>query len=419
MSEIKQGYKQTKVGIIPEDWEIVKLGKLTTVETGKTPLRSNKQFWDNGTINWATTTEVNETYIVSTNEKITNQAVAELKMKILPINTILLAMYGQGKTRGKVALLRIESTINQAFASIKPNKNYSTNFIFNYLDKSYEKIRDLSHGSNQDNLNLDIVKALQIPLPPLKEQEKIAEILTTWDEAITKQTELLRAKELQKKVLMQKLLSGEVRFDGFSDKWEEVRLGEIGNSFNGLSGKTGEDFGIGEAKYITYKNIFNYSKIKLDIFENVQISNDEKQNLVQFGDIFFTVSSETPEEVGMSSVLLDNVSNTYLNSFCFGYRLNNFNTLDPYFARFYFRSFQMRDKISRLAQGSTRFNLSKNEIMKLKIKLPSLPEQQKIAEVLSLADDEINLLRNELIELKQQKKALMQKLLTGEVRVKV
>ena len=121
----------------------------------------------------------------------------------------------------------------------------------------------------------------------------------------------------------------------------------------------------------------------------------------------------------MSSVLLDNVSNTYLNSFCFGYRLNNFNTLDPYFARFYFRSFQMRDKISRLAQGSTRFNLSKNEIMKLKIKLPSLPEQQKIAEVLSLADDEINLLRNELEELKLQKKALMQKLLTGQVRVKV
>ena len=243
--------------------------------------------------------------------------------------------------------------------------------------------------------------------------------MTTWDKSITKQTELLRAKELLKIALMQKLLSGEVRFDGFSDKWEEVRLGEIGNSFNGLSGKTGEDFGIGEAKYITYKNIFNYSKIKLDIFENVQISNDEKQNLVQFGDIFFTVSSETPEEVGMSSVLLDNVSNTYLNSFCFGYRLNNFNTLDPYFARFYFRSFQMRDKISRLAQGSTRFNLSKNEIMKLKIKLPSLPEQQKIAEVLSLADDEINLLKNELEELKLQKKALMQKLLTGQVRVKV
>ena len=299
-------------------------------------------------------------------------------------------------------------------------KKVKNDFLFYLVQtEKFNQIANVSSGSKMPRADWNYMSEIPFDIPPLKEQEKIAEILTTWDEAITKQTELLRAKELQKKVLMQKLLSGEVRFDGFSDKWEEVRLGEIGNSFNGLSGKTGEDFGIGEAKYITYKNIFNYSKIKLDIFENVQISNDEKQNLVQFGDIFFTVSSETPEEVGMSSVLLDNVSNTYLNSFCFGYRLNNFNTLDPYFARFYFRSFQMRDKISRLAQGSTRFNLSKNEIMKLKIKLPSLPEQQKIAEVLSLADDEINLLKNELDELKLQKKALMQKLLTGQVRVKV
>ena len=299
-------------------------------------------------------------------------------------------------------------------------KKVKNDFLFYLIQtEKFNQIANVSSGSKMPRADWNYMSEIPFDIPPLKEQEKIAEILTTWDEAITKQTELLRAKELQKKALMQKLLSGEVRFDGFSDKWEEVRLGEIGNSFNGLSGKTGEDFGIGEAKYITYKNIFNYSKIKLDIFENVQISNDEKQNLVQFGDIFFTVSSETPEEVGMSSVLLDNVSNTYLNSFCFGYRLNNFNTLDPYFARFYFRSFQMRDKISRLAQGSTRFNLSKNEIMKLKIKLPSLPEQQKIAEVLSLADDEINLLKNELEELKLQKKALMQKLLTGEVRVKV
>ena len=299
-------------------------------------------------------------------------------------------------------------------------KKVKNDFLFYLVQtEKFNQIANVSSGSKMPRADWNYMSEIPFDIPPLKEQEKIAEILTTWDEAITKQTELLRAKELQKKALMQKLLSGEVRFDGFSDKWEEVRLGEIGNSFNGLSGKTGEDFGIGEAKYITYKNIFNYSKIKLDIFENVQISNDEKQNLVQFGDIFFTVSSETPEEVGMSSVLLNNVSNTYLNSFCFGYRLNNFNTLDPYFARFYFRSFQMRDKISRLAQGSTRFNLSKNEIMKLKIKLPSLPEQQKIAEVLSLADDEINLLKNELEELNLQKKALMQKLLTGEVRVKV
>ena len=133
---------------------------------------------------------------------------------------------------------------------------------------------------------------------------------------------------------------------------------------------------------------------------------------------FFTTSSETPNEVGMSSVLLDKIENTYLNSFCFGYRFN-FDKLNPYFARYYFRSLKFRKKIYKLAQGITRFNISKNEVMKLKFKLPPLKEQQKIAKVLSTADKEIELLKNELKELKKQKKALMQKLLTGKVRVKV
>ena len=422
MSEIKQGYKQTKVGIIPEDWEVVKLSEIfsksfygtsdSTNEIGKYPVlrMGNMQ---NGTL------DLKDLVYLDLVEK-------EFKKYQLKKGDILLNRTNSYELVGKISLFDLDGDYLSAsyIVAYRPNfKVLNSIFINNLLNTTYfqDKIRTIAtKGVSQANINPTSFKeVINIPLPPLKEQEKIAEILTTWDEAISKQTELLRAKELLKIALMQKLLSGEVRFSGFSDEWEEVRLGEIANSFNGLSGKTGEDFGIGEAKYITYKNIFNYSKIKLDIFENVQISNDEKQNLVQFGDIFFTVSSETPEEVGMSSVLLDNVSNTYLNSFCFGYRLNNFNTLDPYFARFYFRSFQMRDKISRLAQGSTRFNLSKNEIMKLKIKLPSLPEQQKIAEVLSLADDEINLLKNELEELKQQKKALMQKLLTGQVRVKV
>ena len=416
MSAIKQGYKQTKVGIIPQDWEVVKLGKIGDLIGGGTPSTKNEEFW-NGNIPWISSSDLNENniYDISISRFINEQAIKNSATKLIPNKSILIV---SRVGVGKIAINNKPLCTSQDFQSLILKKDNHI-FLAYKIKNEIQKLIACNQGTSIKGFVKEDLSNLQIPLPPLKEQEKIAEILTTWDEAITKQTELLEAKELQKKALMQKLLSGEVRFDGFSDKWEEVRLGEIGNSFNGLSGKTGEDFGIGEAKYITYKNIFNYSKIKLDIFENVQISNDEKQNLVQFGDIFFTVSSETPEEVGMSSVLLDNVSNTYLNSFCFGYRLNNFNTLDPYFARFYFRSFQMRDKISRLAQGSTRFNLSKNEIMKLKIKLPSLPEQQKIAEVLSLADDEINLLKNELEELKLQKKALMQKLLTGEVRVKV
>ena len=414
MSEIKQGYKQTKVGIIPEDWEVVKLGKIATVETGKTPLRSNKQFWDNGTINWATTTEVNETYIVSTNEKITNQAVAELKMKILPINTILLAMYGQGKTRGKVALLRIESTINQAFASIKPNKNYSTNFVFNYLDKSYEKIRDLSHGSNQDNLNLDIVKALQIPLPPLKEQEKIAEILTTWDEAITKQTELLEAKELLKIALMQKLLSGEVRFDGFSDKWKEVRIDKLFDFKKGqeLSKEKLEKNGIFECilygeLYTTYSEVISEIKSKTNIKEGIKSKID---------DILIPASTTT------SAIDLAIASTIQKDNVLIGGDINilrkKTNNINGEFISKYLTHIKKME-IAKYAQGITIIHLYSKDFKHLKIELPSLPEQQKIAEVLSLADDEINLLKNELEELKLQKKALMQKLLTGEVRVKV
>lgn len=392
----------------------MKLGKLTTVETGKTPLRSNKQFWDNGTINWATTTEVNETYIVSTNEKITNQAVAELKMKILPINTILLAMYGQGKTRGKVALLRIESTINQAFASIKPNKNYSTNFIFNYLDKSYEKIRDLSHGSNQDNLNLDIVKALQIPLPPLKEQEKIAEILTTWDEAITKQTELLEAKELQKKALMQKLLSGEVRFDGFSDKWEEVRIDKLFDFKKGqeLSKEKLEKNGIFECilygeLYTTYSEVISEIKSKTNIKEGIKSNID---------DILIPASTTT------SAIDLAIASTIQKDNVLIGGDINilrkKTNNINGEFISKYLTHIKKME-IAKYAQGITIIHLYSKDFKHLKIQLPSLPEQQKIAEVLSLADDEINLLKNELEELNLQKKALMQKLLTGEVRVKV
>ena len=406
MSEIKQGYKQTKVGIIPEDWEIVKLGKLTTVETGKTPLRSNKQFWDNGTINWATTTEVNETYIVSTNEKITNQAVAELKMKILPINTILLAMYGQGKTRGKVALLRIESTINQAFASIKPNKNYSTNFIFNYLDKSYEKIRDLSHGSNQDNLNLDIVKALQIPLPPLKEQEKIAEILTTWDEAITKQTELLEAKELQKKALGQKLLSGEVRFDGFSDEWEEIRLGKY---IKEISKKNKENVEL--VLSVTNKHGFIAQK---DYFEKEVASKDTSNyKIVKKGNFAYNPSRINVGSLGLlEEYEIGILSPMYVIFECL-------KGLDKQYLNYWLNTHNFTGNLSKFLSGSVRDSLAFNDMKLMKIKLPSLPEQQKIAEVLSLADDEINLLKTELEELNLQKKALMQKLLTGEVRVKV
>lgn len=314
MSEIKQGYKQTKVGIIPEDWEVVKLGEATKINPSSKNLPENFIYID---LESVVDGKLLKQYYISKDEA------PSRAQRVLEKNDILFQMVRPYQMNNLFFNFDGNYVASTGYAQIRTDKNVKYIFQYFHLKKFVDNVLEKCTGSNYPAINSTDLSEIPLALPPLKEQEKIAEILTTWDEAITKQTELLEAKELQKKALMQKLLSGEVRFDGFSDKWEEVRLGEIGNSFNGLGGKTGEDFGIGEAKYITYKNIFDYSKIKLDIFENVQISNDEKQNLVQFGDIFFTVSSETPEEVGMSSVLLDNVSNTYLNSFCFGYRLNN------------------------------------------------------------------------------------------------
>ena len=153
----------------------------------------------------------------------------------------------------------------------------------------------------------------------------------------------------------------------------------------------------------------------------MEVDEGEKQNTVKYGDIFFTTSSETPEEVGFASVLLFKPErNIYLNSFCFGYRLNNFKSLLPEYASFLFRSIYARKIMYKLAQGATRFYLSKNELMKEKIYIPSdISEQQAIADVLSTADDEINLLNQKLEALKEQKKGLMQQLLTGQIRVKV
>ena len=183
-----------------------------------------------------------------------------------------------------------------------------------------------------------------------------------------------------------------LRFPEFSGEWKNTSLGKIGKTFNGLTGKSGADFGRG-FPYITYKSIFDDSKIDISRVEYVEITDVERkketQNEVQYGDVFFTTSSETPDEVGMSSVLLDEIKDCYLNSFCFGYRLNSLSKTIPDYMRFYLRSQTIRKKMFVLAQGSTRFNISKSEVMGISINIPETKEQRKIANLLTLLDERI------------------------------
>lgn len=164
-------------------------------------------------------------------------------------------------------------------------------------------------------------------------------------------------------------------------------MGDMGITFTGLSGKTADDFGHGEASFITYMNVFSNPVANPKMVEKVEI--DAKQKEVQVGDVFFTTSSETPEEVGMSCVLKEKQGVTYLNSFCFGYRPTEKFDLD--YLAYMLRSDNVRKDITFLAQGISRYNISKNKVMDIAVPVPKFDEQQQIGSYFSNLDHLITL----------------------------
>lgn len=309
----------------------------------------------------------------------------------------------------------VNGAFHNNFFKIKYSENLNKDFLVEFLRlrDTQNMIMRYAGTSTIPDLNHGDFYKLKINIPSKQEQEKIASFLTSVDtkiEQLTRKEELL---QLYKKGVMQKIFSQEIRFkadDGseFED-WKEKKLGDVGITYNGLTGKTSENFGSGKP-YIQYKQIFDNSRITIDGFGYVSIEPNEKQNKVQFGDIFFTTSSETPNEVGFASVLLDDIEEVYLNSFCFGYRAKSLDILNPYFARFLFRSANFRREVIKLAQGSTRYNISKVELMKTIIFLPSIEEQTKIANFLSSIDSKIEQVQKQLNSTKEFKKALLQQM---------
>jgi len=263
--------------------------------------------------------------------------------------------------------------------------------------------------------------SFSVVFPPFSEQEKIAEILNHCEKVIKLKDELITEEYKQKRWLMQNLFNPDsgVRLYGFDGEWKNFKLSKNGATYGGLMGKSAEDFGKGKP-YIPYMNIFANHIIKDDRYDYVAIYENDKQNKVNYGDILFTTSSETPEEVGMSAVYLGSEEELYLNSFSFGYRLTNFNDLLPEFAAYLFNCQHIKRLMYKLAQGATRYNLSKTELMKQSVIIPpTIDEQTAIVNILSTTDRKIGLLIQELDQWKQKKKVLMQFLLTGIVRVSV
>ena len=180
----------------------------------------------------------------------------------------------------------------------------------------------------------------------------------------------------------------------------------MGSTYTGLSGKTKEDFGHGDAKFITYMNVFSNPVANLDMTESVEI--DSKQNCVKAGDVFFTTSSETPEEVGMSSVMPENADNIYLNSFCFGYRPTE--KFDLNYLAYVLRTESFRKEMTFLAQGISRYNISKNKVMEVEIPIPSLDEQSRVGQYFKNLDTLITLHQRKCEQTKNLKKYMLQKM---------
>jgi len=203
-------FKQTPIGKIPKTWKVTTIDEECFVGTGGTPPRNNPRYFG-GNIPWVKSTEVNYNIITKTEETLTESGLQNSSAKMYSKGSLIVALYGQGVTRGKCAILGVDAAINQACAAIQSKGRIYIPYLFYWFQNSYVRIRRLSQGANQANLNMKIIRSLKIPLPPLYEQQKIAEMLSKLDEKLELEKNEKTRLERIKRGLMDLLLTGKIR----------------------------------------------------------------------------------------------------------------------------------------------------------------------------------------------------------------
>ena len=271
-------------------------------------------------------------------------------------------------------------------------QNADSSFLYRLIQsRQFDEVANQSTGTKMPRADWKLVSKTVFSIPSnISEQAAIGTYFTALDSLITlHQRECISFTGRADRLI---LTANKKRT---TSSWEQRKLGDVGETYTGLSGKTKADFGHGQARFITYMNVFSNPISNPEMTEPIEI--DPKQNEVEVGDVFFTTSSETPEEVGMSSVLLEKRGKIYLNSFCFGFRPTE--KIDSYYLAYMLRSESAREKIILLAQGISRYNISKNKVMEIAVSLPSLDEQKLIGQYFRQLDN--------LITLHQRKPFLM------------
>lgn len=283
--------------------------------------------------------------------------------------------------------------------------------------KFLKYIEEMKTSSAIPHISPTDIKDFTISLPTdLNERNLLASYFQSLDSLIqTTSKELASLKQI-KAASLQSMFPQEgetvpkVRFKGFKGEWDKVKLSTLGQTYSGLTGKTKEDFNFGDSLYIPFLNVLLNPQIDESNLQKVRVENNEKQNEIHKGDILFNTSSETPEEVGLCSVFMSDIKKVYLNSFCFGFRLFN-NLVDPSYIVYLLRSQIGRKLMLVLAQGATRYNLSKKSFLNAHIIIPtSQQEQQKIASYFCNLDKQLSLQAQRLEKLKQIKAACLDKM---------
>ncbi|MBU1661840.1 MAG: restriction endonuclease subunit S [Chloroflexi bacterium] len=417
----------------PDGWKIVRIGDHAKLVAGGTPSTRVQEYWDNGNVLWMRSGDVHKKRIFDVEGRITKKGLDNSSATFLPIDSILVALAGQGKTRGTVAVNKVELSTNQSVAAIIPKIGLDHEFLYYNLDARYELLRKLSTGDGgRGGLNLKILRNIWCVLPPLPEQRKIAGILSTWDEVIAKTAQLIAALQERKKGLMQHLLTGAVRFPGYvqSDEMQETKFGDIPVDWN-----TARIEQVAETLFSNVDKKTDPDEVPvrlcnyMDVFKNLFIINDlqfmeasanqreiDKFTLLK-DDVIITKDSEVAEEIAEATV----VSEELRNVIC-GYHLAILRpkrkVFDGTFLMYLLHYPPVQNQFARLANGITRFGLTIDSVNHALVVFPSLPEQKKIASVLKSCDKEMTLFQLKLGMFQQQKKDLMQRLLTGEIRVK-
>lgn len=385
-----------------DEWQEKKLGEISEITSGLTPLRSEEKFYLNGIIPWIKTSDLNNSYIKETEEKISEIALKETSIKLLPKNTLLVAMYGGFNQIGRTGLTTMEATTNQALSAIKfKDINKFPLFFQDILNYKVDYWKKVSASSRKDpNITKKDIEDFKVFYPRLEEQEKIANFFSNIDKKISLTKEKLELFREYKKGVMQKIFSQELRFKDSNGndypEWEEKRLEEILES--------------GSKERV--ENIKNYQKITIKLNLKGIEKNFSKREMVDTRPFYIRELNEIIIGKqnyfnGSIAIITREFAGCICSNAIMSFKVRKGNV------KFIYLYLSQRDYMKKrefLANGTGQKELSEKEFLNFVIKLPILEEQQKIADFLSSIDSKIENIEKELEGLKEFKKGLLQQM---------